>query len=265
MCRIAAYLGPPLPLAALTHRPAHSLLVQSYRPREMREAVLNADGVGAAWYPDDGDARPCRYRAATPVWSDENLAQLAPRTRSRALLAVVRSATPGLEVGAANTPPYIAGTLAFAHNGYLEPFRARLMRPLREMLDDLSYARVVGGTDSEHLFALLTQEAGDAPDAERLAQALQRVVETCDRLARDHGGKAILNIVVTNGEAIVACRHSSSGPTASFYSAVNPEGYEGGTVLASEPLTDAAAWRAVPEGVLLVVTRGGSLEHWSLG
>ena len=47
MCRLAAYSGPPLPLAALTHTPTHSLVVQSYKPKQMREALLNADGVGA--------------------------------------------------------------------------------------------------------------------------------------------------------------------------------------------------------------------------
>jgi len=48
MCRMVGYVGPPLRPAELVLKPAHSLYVQSYRPREMTSGVVNADGWGAA-------------------------------------------------------------------------------------------------------------------------------------------------------------------------------------------------------------------------
>jgi gamma-glutamyl hercynylcysteine S-oxide hydrolase len=52
MCRHLAYLGPPLPLAALLFDPPHSLVEQSFAPRDMRGGGrINADGFGVGWYP----------------------------------------------------------------------------------------------------------------------------------------------------------------------------------------------------------------------
>ncbi len=257
MCRLAAWIGRPLALSALTHAPAHSLVVQSYRPRLMREAALNADGIGAAWYPDDGDPKPVRYRVATPAWSDENLASLAPRVKARCLLAAVRSATPGLPVGPANTAPYVHRRLALVHNGYLSPFREAFMRPLRERLSDEAYALVVGGTDSEHLFAAIVQAMAGDEATDSLVRAVRGVVAECDQLAREKNGKAYLNLLATNGEALVATRFASEGAGASLFIGNGVAGYEGGTVLASEPLTDDAGWLPVEDRVLIVATHDG--------
>jgi glutamine amidotransferase len=45
MCRLLGYIGEPIILEDILLKPAHSLLVQSYQPRELREALLNADGL----------------------------------------------------------------------------------------------------------------------------------------------------------------------------------------------------------------------------
>ena len=67
MCRHLAYLGPPVPLAALLLEPPHALLRQSWAPRDMRGGgTVNADGFGVGWYPEPGGRRrsataaPCR-------------------------------------------------------------------------------------------------------------------------------------------------------------------------------------------------------------
>ncbi|HBE92200.1 MAG TPA: hypothetical protein DDW55_06595, partial [Gammaproteobacteria bacterium] len=60
MCRLAAYLGPELRLEKLLIEPEHSLVKQSWAPREMLEAKLNADGYGYGWYDPEGN--PLRYR-----------------------------------------------------------------------------------------------------------------------------------------------------------------------------------------------------------
>ena len=44
------YLGRARALSTLLDDPPHSLLVQSYKAKELEGAVVNADGWGAAWY-----------------------------------------------------------------------------------------------------------------------------------------------------------------------------------------------------------------------
>ena len=40
MCRLLAYLGPAIALDRLISEPAHSLVVQSYAPREMTSGKI---------------------------------------------------------------------------------------------------------------------------------------------------------------------------------------------------------------------------------
>jgi ergothioneine biosynthesis protein EgtC len=260
MCRFAAYNGSPIPLARLTHEPAHSLLVQSYKPRQMREATLNADGTGAVWYPDDGDPKPCRYRSAGPLWSDENLEQLAPRIRSSMMLAIVRSATPGLPFGPASTPPFIHDRLSFMHNGYLEGFRKNFMRPVREQLTDEAYQVILGGTDTEHVFALfldtLAKQKEGWTSGDALVVAMRRTIAICAEIALEVGARAVLNLVASDGKTLVATRYSSSGPTATLFLGTRIRAFGEGAVIASEPLDDDASWGEVPEDTLLIVEQG---------
>ena len=67
MCRIVAYLGgPEATLSSVVLEPEHSLLVQSYAPKEMMSGVVNADGFGVGWYaPWSGD-EPAVYRSDVP-------------------------------------------------------------------------------------------------------------------------------------------------------------------------------------------------------
>ena len=98
MCRHLAYLGRPKALRDLVTDPPHSLLRQSWEPRQQRHGRLNADGFGVGWYAD-GDPMPARYRRDSPMWTDRSLPDLARVIRSGAVLAAVRSATPGMAAG----------------------------------------------------------------------------------------------------------------------------------------------------------------------
>ena len=80
MCRHASYLGPLISLEKFLLQPIHSLVEQSYRPKEMLTAEVNADGFGIGWYLEDGTAR--RYINPAPIWSDPNIVQLAPMLQS---------------------------------------------------------------------------------------------------------------------------------------------------------------------------------------
>lgn len=246
MCRIAAYAGPPRSLHDLWLAPEHSLVVQSYAPREMNGAILNADGFGMAWY-TPAAREPALYRGVLPLWGDENVARMAPHLVSGCAVANVRSATPGMGVSAANVSPFVRGPWSFTHNGLVRSFRP-LARRLRALLDDDSYAAIEGNTDSEHLFALVTTHLAALEADGDPSPALRAALATVARLAREGGAGALLNLVLTDGRWLLAVRHAVDEPPPSLYLRERGEAVE----LASEPL-DPDGWAPVAAGTMVIV------------
>src|SRR5262249_7630482 len=114
MCRHLAYLGPPVSLQALITDPPYGLSKQAWAPRCQSHGIMNVGGCA------DGAPAPARSRRAGPIWADPSFADLARVTRTRALLAAVRSATAGTEPGAAAAAPYASGRWLFSHNGAVD-------------------------------------------------------------------------------------------------------------------------------------------------
>lgn len=247
MCRIAAYLGPPLALESFLREPPHSLYRQAWAPREMRTAVVNADGWGTAWFAPDG--RPALYRSALPIWADVNLAALGRSLHAGLWLGNVRSATAGHGTDTLNTQPFADERLVFTHNGFITDFARSLRRRLRASLDEQVEAEIHGNTDSEHLFALVRQYAGGPGEA--LAAAVDRVAQW---LA---GGDAtaMLTAVVSDGEALHAVRAAvrAEPPSLYWHDAYPPFG---GAVIASEAFDDDPGWREVPPQHRLTLASG---------
>lgn len=262
MCRIAAYLGrTEAPLSALTLEPGHSLLVQSYAPKEMMSGVVNADGFGCGWYAPEVDGEPAVYRSNTPMWADRSFASIAPKISSRTVLAAVRSATPGLPAEESGVPPFASGPYLFAHNGAIKNFRSSIMRPLRNLLSDESYSNLLGVTDSETVFALLLDhlraDKAELGDAVALADATAATLGKVSAVCEDLGVPATLNISVTDGEATVFSRYSTEGPGNSLYFIEGGKSFPDAVVVASERFDDDPSWRRVPDRHLLVVGNGG--------
>jgi glutamine amidotransferase len=255
---MVAYLGgPEATLSSVVLEPEHSLLVQSYAPKEMMSGVVNADGFGVGWYvPWSGD-EPAVYRSNAPMWSDRSFAGIAPKIRARTIFAAVRSATLGLPVEASGVPPFASGPFLFAHNGAIENFRHTAMRPLRDALSDESYAGLLGTTDSETIFAGLLDRLREAPGdhAGATAETVRRVSAVCGRL----GIRATLNLGVTDGAAFAFTRYSTEGPGNSLYLIEDGKAFPDATVVASERLDDDPGWRAVPDRHLLMVEEGVAL------
>ncbi|MBO0805541.1 MAG: class II glutamine amidotransferase, partial [Nocardiopsaceae bacterium] len=188
MCRHLAYLGPPKSLRELLLDPPHGLLAQSWAPRRQRHGTVNADGFGVGWYAD-GDPVPARYRRDIPIWNDESLPDIARVTRSGAVLAAVRSATPGTAGGAAAAAPFGAGAWLFSHNGVLwdwEKFESRVS------------VRDIGClSDSGLLWALVARRlrAGAA-----IGVALAAVIAEVEAA----GGTGRLNFLLTDGRSVAA-------------------------------------------------------------
>ncbi len=237
MCRLAAYLGAPLPLADLIIKPAHSLLHQSQDAQEAKIAV-NGDGVGFAWY--DSLPEPGLYKDARPAWSDANLINLCTHLQSRLFLAHVRASTQG-EVVQANCHPFVHGRWSFMHNGQTGGFD-QLRRPLESLLSDALYGLRRGTTDSELIFLLLLQ-AGLERDPDR---AFSQVLDWLYTAIKTAEVKPFVRLtcVLSDGERLFGFRHASDGKCPSLY--VSMGFAAGGLVLASEPLDGATAgWQEV--------------------
>src|SRR3712207_1699936 len=139
MCRLLAYIGSPISLEPLLYQPEHSLIVQSYQPREMNSGVVNADGCGVGWYHPQKNTEPYTYRNTLPIWNDTNLPSLSRYIESGCMLAYIRSATAGQALDLSNCQPFQYERLLFIHNGRIEKFRQTLYRPIRSFLSDDIY------------------------------------------------------------------------------------------------------------------------------
>lgn len=111
------------------------------------------DGYGIASF--DHEGRPHVVKRAKAAYQDRAFPQEAHELRSRIFVAHIRFASNGENLER-NTHPFIQHGRVFAHNGVvhgLDELEARL-RP--------EYRALIGGeTDSERVFALLTQEVDD--------------------------------------------------------------------------------------------------------
>ncbi|WP_455380713.1 ergothioneine biosynthesis protein EgtC [Acidihalobacter prosperus] len=249
MCRIAAYLGPQMSLEQLLSKPEHSLIVQSWNPRELKFARLNADGFGFGWFGNEGS--PETYLNTCPIWADPNLSTLARTLRSDLWLAMVRSATPGFGNHITNTQPYRDNELLFTHNGYIEGFLENVRFSIqRELTPNIEY-EISGNTDSEYIFALLRQVLKEDEEI-AIETALGEILALIDGWVGDL--TALLNLVISDGERIYAIRHAVNGecPTL-YYSTDNDDFPEGAQIVASEPLNNREFWHLMPEHHILIL------------
>ena len=223
MCRHLAYLGPHLSLQELLIDPPAGLYRQSWAPRQQRHGTVNADGFGVGWYAP-GDPVPARYRRGIPIWADPSMPDIARVTRSGAVLAAIRSASPGTARGAEAAAPFAAGRWLFSHNGVLDSWRETNLPGLKA--GDLDAA-----TDSALLWALTRRhlESGAALDG-----ALAAVIAEVEAA----GATGRFNFLLTDGYSVAA---TAAGDTLWYREA------DGGVTVASEPGDDHPAWIAVPE------------------
>lgn len=241
MCRHLGYLGPARSPAEVLFDAPHSLLHQSYAPRDMRGGgSVNADGFGLAWY--CGDGRPVRYRRQTPLWADQDLPTLARSVRAGAFIAAVRNGTTGMPVSEAACAPFLADQWSFSHNGLVRGWPDALA-VLADKLPVADLLTLPAPTDSAVLWALLAERlrAGEDP--------AQAVMDLVARVARAAPGSR-LNLLLTDGTVLVATAWTHSLSVLRTGDAV---------LVASEPTDSDPGWRPVPDGHA-VVARNGAVE-----
>ncbi|MUL35680.1 ergothioneine biosynthesis protein EgtC [Gloeocapsopsis dulcis] len=251
MCRLLAYLGSSILLDRILTKPEHSLVVQSYQPREMNSGLLNADGFGIGWYHAQKDTPPFTYKNVLPIWNDTNLSSLGRYIESRCILGAVRSATLGQAVDLSNCQPFNYQQLLCIHNGRIENFREALARPLRDRLSDVAYKSIKGSTDSEHFFALIIEELYNNPTA-TLTEVLQNALLTLDQLAKSYDITASANLIISDGQQLVASRFATNTQSPSLYWLRDDPTYPESVIIASEPLF-AGNWHPVSEQSILSV------------
>ena len=262
MCRLLAYLGPPVAVDTLLLGPAHSLLVQSYQPREMTSGTVNADGFGFAWYDSGRRDEPFLYRTILPIWNDPNLADLASFVRAGCVLANVRSATPGQNLDFSNTQPFTAGPLAVMHNGFVEDFRTTLYRILRDGIGEDAYAALAGNTDSEHLFAWILHHMADDGDQGGLDEGLAAALAALAEIAPE--ARMTLNFIVSDGRRIAASRHARHADCPSLYWIADPGAFPGAVLVASEPMFDDPGWQPLAPHSVIAVDADGTVDERGL-
>jgi glutamine amidotransferase len=237
MCRHLVYVGPPITLEKLILKPKHSLLQQAFAPRHQTHGSINADGFGVGWYERDMRPEPARYRTTRPIWTDLSFASFAGLISTKAALASVRSASPGMPIEDTSTPPFTEGPWLFSHNGFVPGFRSGVGRTLRRKVSDARANAMTSATDSELLFALVLDrlDGGAAP-----ADALATVIRMVEDLTT-----ARLNFLLTDGERIVATAVRNS------LFVFDDRQLTGSVVIASEPYDDDSAWEVVKDGSIV--------------
>lgn len=256
MCRLLGYLGSPVYLEKLISKPEHSLIIQSYQPREMTSGVVNADGFGLGWYHPTYDTLPYIYKNILPIWNDVNLPSLSRYVESGCVLAYVRSATPPHAVDFSNCQPFTKDKILFMHNGFIQNFHQSLYRPIGNVLSDEIYQFITGTTDSEYIFALILNELQKDSNT-TLTQALQQAIVLIRDLAKHYHVDFSANIILSDGKQLVASRYSNRHPTPTLYWLKNDPLYPNGVFIASEPIFQGD-WHRCSEGS--IVTIGENLD-----
>lgn len=209
-------------MASLVLEPSDGLLRQSYAPRRQKRGRLNADGWGVGFYPP-GRTEPVRWRSSRPLWSDASFASVAPVLSSGAVLAAVRSATPGMPMDETAAAPFTDGQWLLSHNGRV----SRQVLPARSEAESVCDSALLAA----HVFTL---------GPPRLVTTLREIA------ALDPD--ASLNVLMTDGVRIVGV---TWGDELSYL--VEPDG----VAVASEPWDDDPRWVDVPDHHLIEVTSAG--------
>lgn len=218
----------------------------------MADGEVCGDGFGVAWYSDESTGA-ATYRTDRPLWNDYTFPDFAGHVRSSCVIANVRAASRDVPASLTNTQPFTGGPLALVHNGELEDFHRSWLRDLRRELSESREAAIAGASDSEHLFALLSERAGArGSSADDIVRAMGLTFAYLANRAEMRNKAAKVNLVVSNGSVLVASRHALRVRAPSLYTLHGSGPGGAGTWIASERLTDDDRWQEVPSSFLVV-------------
>jgi glutamine amidotransferase len=232
------YVGPTVELHGLLYGPPFGLERQAWSPRRQRFGNVNADGWGVGWYDRRVQPEPARYRTTAPMWADRNFPSIAPLLTSDCVVAAVRDATPGMPVDESSTAPFASDQWLFAHNGMVAGFRDGIGTELRRSISPRREAAILGGSDSEVVFALVLDQLDKGLGA---VDAVRNVIGDIRSLTTGR-----LNLLLSDGRSLVG---SSAGDQLFLWTDETEAGRI--TMLASEPIDDDADWLELPDDTVV--------------
>lgn len=262
MCRWFAYISPEEPclLSDVLIDPSNAISKQCsehYLPKllphgeetelddstdkllQMRNSLLNMDGLGIAWYTDAAQnyqksvtgPRPALYKSQQPPSNDFNFRSLCGNTETKCVFAHIR-ATSGSVVTQVNSHPFVFGRHVFMHNGVVSNF-TNIRRDMSHHFAYDAFSNVLGSTDSEHAAALYMTNLtkGGNKDAwekqyslkemqDALVKTIVQILELQQKLG-DKNAPNSLNFCTTDGSRMVAVRfrnHATQQPPSLYWS-----------------------------------------------
>ncbi len=244
------------------------------------------DGWGVAFYVDGA---PHVTRSPTTALGDALFHRLSGVVSSETVLAHVRKATQGSRT-IFNCHPFQFGRWVFAHNGDIPNFDVKRERLLMEVSPRFR-RYILGETDSEVLFFVFLSalEAFGPLGADRgleaindaLREAVNRTRELCDT----DGTRALLTVVATNGESLVAVQggkelyfsthktrcadRSTCSSLSAACEAPSSTGRVNHFIVSSEPLQGENVWEPLAAGDIIgvdgrMLVRRSRLDHVAL-
>jgi predicted glutamine amidotransferase len=161
----------------------------------------HADGWGMAWWPPEVRSMgpPPVERSTTCAADDPRFAELTTCAASDMGFVHLRWATPGLPIIAANTHPFVHGSMAFAHNGAIHPINRTT-----ELVPAGWESQLAGTTDSERYFLSIVARLSQG---ETVAQAVAEVVR---RIFDDFSPTSLNAMVLTPDTLQVISAHDPS-------------------------------------------------------
>lgn len=234
MNMLAAYQGPPLSLKHFLEKPRAAWLA-------------NVHGFGVGWYAPDG--LPAVYGGAISPLMDANLPGLA-RGLSSGLWLLHAQDIPAEAPRAPVIQPVHDEDFMFACSGGIDMFRLTVCPRIRHFLAPRIEAEIMGTGAAEYLFAVLRHLFEDDDDLS-IDQALSWMFTLLNGWVGS--GAALLNIVISDGEALYAARHAINADCAPLYYTTDDEAYPNGQLISTEPLTASEFWQPVPKHHVLIL------------
>jgi predicted glutamine amidotransferase len=252
MCRLFGMSGG-------SHRVAATFWLLDAPDSLAQESRREPDGTGLGWFDEHDHPRIAKQPLA--AYDDRAFAREAREIRSRTFIAHIRYASTGA-VSPQNTHPFEQQSRLLAHNGVIGDLPA-----LESELGPELLKTVHGETDSERFFALITREI------DRARGDVGKGIATAAGWVAANLPVYALNIVLIDAHDLWALRYpdthelhvlerGAGGPRGNRHlEHTNARGtvrVRSGAltelpavVVASEPMDEAADWRALGPGELL--------------
>ena len=245
MCRHIGYIGMEKTLHSILLKHNHSLIKMAYKPKEMNEAILNADGFGIGWLKNNYFGL---YKNDLPIWNDLNLESITSSISSKLVIGNVRSATVPENLSFTNTHPFQFDNLLFSHNGFIKDFSYEIRSTLESYLDKYYLNKIKGKTDSELIFFLIIQLF---KETNNMKKSIKKSIE----IIKENSEKSMLNFLIATtdmqgNQKLYATKVGLNAKAPSLYYNFNKKD---GYIISSERLNNES-WKEVKNNYILEIS-----------